>query len=84
MVSDQQASQFRVFPREGSSNAHDHPEIAAIKMDIIESDGSDVTNRRLPGFPKGVFVAMTDDGTFRYYNWKDLESKIPKKAKERN
>jgi len=82
LVSDQQASQFRVFPREGSSSAHDHPELASIKMDIIESDGSDVTNRSLPGFPKGVFVAMTDDGTFRYYNWEQVEKKIPKKVKE--
>ncbi|MCU0397977.1 MAG: hypothetical protein MUC73_07725 [Cyclobacteriaceae bacterium] len=41
-------------------------------MAIVASDGSDVTSRSLPGFPMGLFVAMTDDGTFQYYRWEDL------------
>lgn len=73
LVSDQQAGTFRVFPREGTaSNPHDHPELAALVLAVVESDGSDVTSRALPGFSKGLFVAMTDDGTFQYYDWRTL------------
>lgn len=80
LVSDQQASQFRIFPREGSAeDAHKHPEIKAIQLSIVESDGSDVTSRNLPGFPRGLFVAMTDDGTFQFYKWEDLASNSLKK-----
>jgi 3-phytase len=73
LVSDQQASKFRVFPREGTeTNPHEHPEIIEISLAIVASDGSDVTSRSLPGFPMGLFVAMTNDGTFQYYRWEDL------------
>lgn len=81
LVSDQQASKFRVFPREGSiGNPHEHPELKVIKLSIVESDGSDLTSRTLPGFPHGLFVAMTDDGTFQLYKWEDLaEASLRKK-----
>lgn len=80
LVSDQQASIFRVFPREGTKGKpHEHPELAAIPFDIVESDGSDVTNRNIPGFPNGLFVAMTDNGTFQYYRWEDVLQYIEKK-----
>lgn len=75
LVSDQQANQFRVFPREGLTNPHTHPEVAVIKTSTSESDGSDVTSRSLPGFPNGLFVAMSDDKTFQYYRWEDLADK---------
>jgi len=75
LVSDQQADKFRVFPREGASGAHDHPEIVAVHVSTEESDGSDVTSRSFPGFPKGLFVAMSDDGTFQYYRWEDIAGK---------
>jgi len=79
LVSDQQASVFRVFPREGTQeNLHHHPELAAIAFDIVESDGSDVTSVPLPGFPKGLFVAMTDNGRFHYYRWEDIVKYIEK------
>lgn len=72
-VSDQQASKFRYFPREGNNgNTHAHPELKFVNLQIVESDGSDVTCRNLPGFPHGLFVAMTDDGTFQFYKWEDL------------
>jgi len=76
LVSDQQAGKFRIFKREGSTTPHQHPEISSIKLDIVESDGSDVTSRSLPGFPRGIFVAMTDNGTFQYYRWEELERKF--------
>lgn len=73
LVSDQQANLFRVFPREGSNGQpHAHPELAIIPMATVESDGSDVVSAALPGFRHGLFVAMTDDGTFHYYAWEDL------------
>jgi len=76
LVSDQQANQFRIFPREGNkTNPHQHNEIAVIRTATLESDGSDVTSTALPGFPHGLFVAMTDDGTFQYYAWEDIAGK---------
>jgi 3-phytase len=75
LVSDQQASKFRIFPREGSDGSpHKHPEIKTVLLSITESDGSEITSQRLPGFPSGLFVAMTDDGTFQFYSWEDLAS----------
>ena len=38
----------------------------------IESDGSDVTNVALPGFPKGLFVAMSNGKVFHFYSWDDI------------
>jgi 3-phytase len=73
LVSDQQANQFHVFPREGTANnQHDHPELQVLKTSTVESDGSDVTSVSLPGFPRGFFVAMSDDQTFQIYRWEDL------------
>lgn len=82
LVSDQQANQFRVFPREGTAESHVHPELAVIKTSTSESDGSDVTSRALPGFPNGLFVAMSDDKTFQYYRWEDLAGKQLMKINE--
>lgn len=82
LVSDQQANQFRVFPREGLTSTHTHPEIAVIKTSTSESDGSDVTSRSLPGFPFGLFVAMSDDKTFQYYRWEDLAGRQLMKINE--
>jgi 3-phytase len=73
IVSDQQANKFRIFPREGTAeNPHLHPEITAVLLSTRESDGNDVTSQPLPGFPKGLFVAMSDDGTFQLYRWEDI------------
>jgi 3-phytase len=79
LVSDQQANLFRVFPREGQGSEHQHPEIAVVALSTVESDGSDVTSVSLPGFEKGLFVAMTDDGTFQFYDWRDLEKRLLRK-----
>lgn len=73
LVSDQQANQFQVFPREGTAGkAHDHTLIKTLKLSTVESDGNDVTSYPLPGFPKGLFIAMSDDKTFQIYQWEDL------------
>ncbi len=41
-------------------------------MSSRESDGSVVTAEALPGFPGGLFVAMSTDRTVHYYAWADL------------
>lgn len=75
IVSDQGGNTFRVYPREGiPGNAHDHPEIAFISSSTLSSDGSEVSSRNFgPEFPEGLFVAMSDNGTFQIYDWRDLE-----------
>jgi 3-phytase len=74
LVSDQQANRFRVFPREGTAKGpHDHPEIAAIPVSTLESDGSEVTSTPLgPKFPHGLFVAMSEGKVFQIYRWETL------------
>lgn len=73
VVSDQQANQFHLFPREGAAgNPHDHPLVKTVKTSTIESDGSELTSAPIPGFPGGLFVAMSDDKTFQFYSWDEL------------
>ena len=73
LVSNQQADTFRIFPRGGTrGKPHDHPLLASVRLSTHESDGSDVTAEALPGFPGGLFVAMSTDRTFHYYAWDDI------------
>jgi 3-phytase len=76
LVSDQQANQFQVFPREGfGGDPHAHPHLKTVKVTAHESDGSEVTSARLgPRFPDGLFVAMSEGGVFHYHPWPDLAS----------
>ena len=73
LVSDQQADTFRIFRREGTpTNPHAHELVGAVKLSTDESDGSEVTPVELPGFPGGLFVAMSTDRTFQFYAWDDI------------
>jgi len=73
LVSNQQADTFRIFPRAGTpGKPHDHPLLASVRLSTRESDGSDVTAEALPGFPGGLFVAMSTDRTFQFYAWDDI------------
>lgn len=73
IVSNQQADTFRIFPRTGTAgNPHDHPLLKSVRLSTHESDGSEVTNVTLPGFPGGLFVAMSTDRTFHFYAWDDI------------
>ncbi len=78
LVSDQGSDLFQVFPREGKDgNPHSHPVLKSLALSTVSSDGSEVTNRALGAeFPKGLFVAMSDDKTFQIYDWQDLEKAI--------
>jgi 3-phytase len=76
LVSDQEAHQFHIFPREGTANnPHEHPLLHVAKVQAMFSDGSEVTNRALnKDFPKGLFVAMSDNKTFEIYRWETIEN----------
>lgn len=74
LVSDQQANRFHVFNRENPRQ-----ELAVIPVSTNESDGSEVTNVALGDlYPKGFFVAMSDNRTFQIYKWEQLEAMILK------
>jgi 3-phytase len=77
LVSDQQANLFHVFLREGSTeNPHSHALITKILLSTNQSDGSEVSSNSFgPQFPKGIFVAMSDNKTFQIYRWEDLAGK---------
>ncbi|MBU2884901.1 phytase [Gilvimarinus agarilyticus] len=78
LVSDQQANAFRVFPREGTiDNPHDHPLVKSIPVSTHESDGSEVSHLAYnEDFPRGFFVAMSDNKTFQIYDWRDIEAAL--------
>lgn len=80
LVSDQQAGQFQVFPREGSTgNPHAHPLLAVIPVSTDESDGSEGSSFAFGDlYPKGFFVAMSADRTFQIYRWEKIEARIKK------
>lgn len=74
LVSDQQANKFHLYTREGTKqNPHEHKEVKVIDVSTVESDGSEVTNASLGTlFPRGLFVAMSTDKTFQFYDWADI------------
>ena len=73
MVSNQQADTFRIFSRAGTrGEPHAHPLLKSVRLSTRESDGSEVTSVPLPGFPGGLFVAMSTDRTFHFYAWDDI------------
>ncbi|MEK7259013.1 MAG: phytase [Pseudomonadota bacterium] len=73
LVSDQQANRFNLYPREGDGgNPLQHTLLGSVPLSTVESDGSDITAVALPGFPGGVFAAMSTDKTFHFYAVGDL------------
>jgi len=74
LVSDQDANRFWIYPREGSAgDPHAHPVLKVVEVAAKESDGSEVTSVALPPhFPNGLFVAMSTDRTFHFYDWRDI------------
>ncbi|MDO5523397.1 MAG: phytase [Bacteroidia bacterium] len=78
LVSNQDNHSFKVFPREGTAgNPHNHVEIVDIPVKATQSDGSDVVNLNFgEPFTAGIFVAMSDDQTFHYYDWRKFQAEI--------
>ena len=69
LVSDQQANRFHIFRREGDPlEPHRHKLLRVVKVSANESDGSETVSIGLnKDFPKGIFVAMSDNKTFHFY-----------------
>lgn len=78
LVSNQQANTFVVYPREGNTeNPHQHDLLAEVPVSTVDCDGADAIGVSCGDeFPKGLFVAMSDDRTFHYYDWQDLQAWI--------
>jgi 3-phytase len=75
LVSNQQNNSFSIFRREGDAgDPHSHTLLKSFDVSTVESDGSDVTSTALPGFPHGLFVAMSNGNVFHYYAWEDIEA----------
>jgi myo-inositol-hexaphosphate 3-phosphohydrolase len=74
ILSDQQANKFQVYTRNGTkSNPHYHQLVRTVKAQTIESDGSDILNMPFgSAFPRGLFVAMSTNKTFQFYNADDI------------
>lgn len=74
LVSDQQVGTFNIYAREGTAgDPHNHKLIKTVEVSTLESDGSDITSVALgPKFPNGLFVAMSTDKTFHFYDWADI------------
>lgn len=81
LVSDQQANEFHIYPREGSAgDPHSHPLLKQVKVSTNESDGSEASSLAFnENFPNGLFVAMSDDRTFHLYRWEDIAGDLFKK-----
>ncbi len=74
ILSDQQANKFHLYNLDGTEkNPHEHLLVRSVKTQTKESDGSDLLNMPLNNkFPNGLFVAMSNNKTFHYYNLKDV------------
>lgn len=71
IVSNQQDNSFNVYPR--NPDNHQHELITRWYLSTMESDGNELLARPLgPQFPKGIFVAMSEDTTFHYYSLEQL------------
>jgi len=77
LISDQSANRFNVYSRQGSTtNPHEHKLIKSIPFSTNNSDGSDITSVELPGYKRGLFVAMSDNKTFQFYSWQQILERI--------
>jgi 3-phytase len=73
LVSDQQANRFNIYALQTTEDAAEqHPLLASVLLATDESDGSDLVSIELPGFPGGLFVAMSTDRTFQFYAVADI------------
>jgi len=81
LVSNQQAWTFRVFAPEGPpGRPHAHQLRGSVRLSARETDGCEISRAPLPGFPGGLFVAMSDDRTFHYYAWDDLRAALGRES----
>jgi 3-phytase len=67
IVSDQGAHQFRAFDL---SDGHSY--LGSVSLNTRSTDGCEVYAKPLPGYPTGLFVAMSDNQTFHLYHWQEV------------
>jgi len=74
VVSDQQAGAFRVFTRTGTpEQPHQHEFVTSIPLSTQETDGVEISTVPFTQqFPKGFFIAMSEDKTFQVYDLRKL------------
>ncbi len=75
IVSDQGAGELHIYSRNGCNAGKQvrHKLAGIVKTGAMETDGIEASSElRLPRFPKGIFVAMSDDRTFQYYSLEDI------------
>jgi 3-phytase len=79
MASSQGDNSFAVFDRQAGNAYLGSFSIAAGAYDSVqESDGADVTNIALPGYPQGLFITQDGNNTpeggtdFKYVSWGDI------------
>ncbi len=71
IVSNQQDLSFNVYPR--NPEDHAHTLLNNWKLSTVETDGCELLARPLgERFPEGVFIAMSEDTTFHYYDLREL------------
>jgi 3-phytase len=76
LVSDQQeqGQVFQIFSRNGSpSDPHAHQHLGSVALATSDTDGCDITAYPLgSSYPRGLFVAMSNNATFHYYDCRDV------------
>ncbi|ACF45161.1 phytase [Prosthecochloris aestuarii DSM 271] len=75
IVSDQSAGELHLYSRNGGTpdTMEHHTLKRVVKTAAIETDGIEAAPKlNGTGFPKGLFVAMSDDRTFQYYSLEDI------------
>jgi 3-phytase len=69
VVSDQGASRFRAYDL-----TRKHAFVGSVALQTESTDGCEVYPGALPGYPGGLFVAMSDDRTFQFYDWREVRA----------
>ncbi|RYY30986.1 MAG: phytase [Sphingobacteriaceae bacterium] len=78
LVSNQGSQTFMVYPREGAvGDVNEYPLLVEIPVSAMETDGADASAVNLgPNYPEGIFVAMSTDRTFHFYDWRLIGNRI--------
>lgn len=78
LVSDQLGNRVMVYPREGyADDPDDHRFLGYFRTTAVETDGMDAAADDFGGvFSSGLFVQHSDEGSFHYFTWDDIEAGI--------
>ncbi len=80
IASDQQGQRIQIFRRVGDpGRPHTHRSLVTIPVSAMETDGLEVTDFPVSSrFPRGVLVMMSTDKRFHFFDWRDVEARIPR------